>query len=192
MQALAACLAAFASPVWACPGPDDLAVGIRIDLAGEDFSIITKGPDGVIREVEYLVDLGEPVTYVTENGVLETAYLSPSEEESAFYSYDFPTDEILPLKEWAGQAGKQIERDATGKIVGTLGFSWRTRGMEAYTIGECTYDAIPLETLYDDEMGTSMTEFRYLVELGIPVVVGFYMHGTADLYPPVKISAVEE
>ncbi len=175
-----------------CPGPDDVAVGVRVDLEEGDYSILTRDADGVVRDEEYLVDLDDPVTYVSENGVLETAYLSPYEEESAFYSYSFATDGILPLKEWAGQNGQQTERDTKGDVVGTIDFAWRTRGLESFSIGDCTYDAIPLETYYSDEDGTSMTEFRYLVDLGIPVVVGFYMDGVADLYPPVKISVVEE
>ncbi|MEM9972314.1 MAG: hypothetical protein AAF762_14635, partial [Pseudomonadota bacterium] len=121
-----------------------------------------------------------------------TAYLSPSEEESAFYTYSFPTDDILPLQEWAGQSGTQIERDVEGVVVGTVDFSWRTRGREPFQIGDCTYDAIPLETVYSSEDGTSLTEFRFLVDLGIPVVVGYYADGAADLYPPQRISAVGE
>ena len=145
-----------------------------------------------MREEEYLPDLDETVTYVTENGVIETAYLSPSEEESAFYSYSFPTDDILPLAEWSGQEGEQIESDIAGEVVATYGFSWRTRALETFAIGDCVYDAIPLETIYIDEYGSTLTEFRYLVDLGVPVVMGYYADGAAELFPPVSISAVEK
>lgn len=184
-------LSVSATPVTSCPNVSDLRTGVVLEYGNGDYSIVTRDGEGVVREVEHIEDLGESSTYVMANGVLETAYIAPFEEESEYYRYDFPIADIEPLQEWSGGSGRRKTLDPNDNVVEEITFAWQTRGVEKYVIGECAFDAIPLETVYTDDIGTTMSAYRYLIDLKIPVVIGFYYDGSADLYPPLEIRPAE-
>ncbi len=171
-----------------CPTSADLAGGVRVQYR-DGYSIITRDDQGVVTEEEHS---GEDVyQYVTENGVLETGYIETAAGISDRFSYTFDTSKLLPLDEWSGQAGEQITLNEAGVEVERVAFSYHTRGQLKYSIGACTFDSIAFQTFQRYPDGTSMVEFQFLLDLGVPVVVGFGGDGVFDSYPPQSISVEE-
>lgn len=172
----------------ACPTADDLTTGIRVEYGEDGYSIVTRDPSGVIRETEYA---GEDVyVYITANGLLETAYEEPAANTFDTFEYTFDTTGLFPLKPWSGQRGEQIARDRDGNEFDRLGYSYHTRGQGQYTIGECQFTSIPFQTYYDNPDEQSVVEFVYLMELGIPLAIGYGGPGYFDAHRPTDISAV--
>lgn len=157
--------------------------------------MITRAPDGTVRDEETVNDTPEYV-YIAGNGVFETGFIDLSTGERNSFTYTFPTDDLLPLKPWSGREGEQVTLDGDGTETNRIPFSYRTRGETVEELGGCTFTIIPLETYYFEPGDPSMVEFRYVVELGVPVNVGYaYLNGgigSAEPYHPVSISAVAE
>lgn len=138
-------------------------------------------------------DTSEPFVYIAANGVLETGYIDAETGAADKFTYSFPTDDILPLSAWSGQRGEQITTDADGAEINRIPFAWRTRGPTTFTLGDCAFEAIPLETYYYEPGDPSMVEFIYLTELRIPIAIGYaYLggFGSAELYNPIAIRPV--
>ena len=190
-----AALLALAAPAAACPTDEDTARGIEITYADGSRSVITRNAAGEVREAEYF-DGDTPYIYISANGLIETGYRDPDSGASDKFSYTFDTDDLLPLQPWFGRAGEQIVTDADGVEVDRVGYSFQTRAEITAIIGDCSYRAIPLETYYRTPGDPSMVEFLYLLDLGIPVNVGYaYLaggFGAAEPNAPVAIAAVPE
>ena len=113
-------LAVFAtgSASMACPVAGDLTRGIEITFNDGHSSVYTQDANGVLTEKEVQPD-GASFNYVTDNGVLETAYYEldsvdgdPQGWEGFRYSFDVGA--IVPLAPWSGQSGYQIALDPNG------------------------------------------------------------------------------
>lgn len=173
----------------ACPSSGDLGKGIRVDYGDESYSIITRDAAGTLREVEYSGD--EVYVYVTENGLLETGYEEPGADTADRFEYTFDTSAIVPPEPWSGQRGEQITRDKDGAEVERLGFSYYTRGRTDFSIGECRYAAMGVQTYYDNPDERSLVEFVCLLDLGVPLVLGYGGPGYFEPHTPTAISAVD-
>ena len=170
-----------------CPVAGDLSGGIRLDYA-DGYSIVTRDESGAVIEEEHLGD--DVFVYKTDNGLIETEYVDVAGESTDHYSYTFDTFDIEPPKPWSGRHGEQITRNESGEEVERVPFSYHTRAMQNFKIGPCDFEAIAYQTYLKFPDGTSMVELMYLVELGIPIVVGFKNDGYFDPYRPTAISAV--
>lgn len=174
----------------ACPVYDDLASGVRLDYADGSYSNIFRDPDGALREVEY--DGDDIYTYYSDNGLLETGYEESGREGQDRFEYTFDTSSLLPVKPWSGLQGEQVTTYADGGETERVGFSYHTRGKQPFAVGGCSYSSIAVQTHYDFEDGRTMVEFAYLMELGVPIAVGYWSDGGYDRYQPISISKVTE
>ncbi len=151
--------------------------------------MITRDAEGVVRETEY--SDGETYVFTSENGLLETAYEEPGTENHDRFDYTFDTSNLIPPKTWSGQTGQQIRLDKDGVEQERLGFFYRTRGLGEIAIGDCIYETVAVQTYYDNPDGRSLVEFVYLLDLGIPLAIGFGGPGYFDPYIPQRISAID-
>ncbi len=156
-----------------------------MDYGDDSYSVITRDGLGVVRETEHSGD--DLYVYISANGLLETAYEEPGNDVQDFFDYTFDTADIAPPRPWTGQSGVQITRDKNGAEVDRLDFSYRTRGLTTLTIGDCSFEAIAVQTYYDNPEGKSMVEFAYLMELGVPIITGFAGPGYVDPQKPTRI-----
>lgn len=176
-----------------CPTGADMARGVEVTYEDGTRSVITRDASGVVHEAEYW-DGDTPYIYIAANGVLETGYIDPDTGAADSFTYTFPTDDLLPLKPWTGRQGEQITTDTSGNQINRIPFHFRTRDLASFSIGDCTFDAMPIETYYQEPGDPSMVEFIYLIDLGIPINVGYsYLTGgigSAEPTKPVQIRPV--
>lgn len=173
-----------------CPTAADVATGVVVEYADGMSSVITRDASGAVREEETSGG-AQPYIYIAANGLLETGFIDAETGTEDKFSYSFSTDDILPLQPWSGEEGEQVTTDTAGEEINRIPFAWRTRGLTTWTLGGCSYDAIPVETYYYEPGDPSMVEFVYLTELRIPIAVGYaYLGGgigSAEPYRPVSI-----
>lgn len=180
----------------ACPMIGDLDMGIEIAFKDGHRSIYSRDAAGVLREQE-LQDDGSSFNYLTANGVLETGYFEMAEADGdpqgwETYSYTFEQADNLPLKPWSGQSGYQIAYAPDGAETNRTLFGYRTRDATDVQIGDCRYDALPLETYYGaGGDGFRSINFLFLPELGIPVTISFADSGGSETWEPVAIGVVD-
>lgn len=171
----------------ACPVSSDAKTGIKIEYA-DSYSIHTRDADGSVTETEYSGD--EINQYIAGNGLLETAFVVAADDVADQFSYTFDTSALVPPKPWSGNRGEQITYDGQGEEVDRVEYSYHTRGFKPYRIGPCTYSSIAFQTYQHFPDGKSMVEFVYLLDLGIPVPVGFGGDGYFDSFRPLQISVM--
>lgn len=168
-------------------------MGVEVEYSEGSTSVITRDAYGEVREKESLGGTQIHV-YIAANGVLETGYIDTEAGTEDRFTYNFSTEDILPLEPWSGQSGEQVTMNADGEEINRIPFAWRTRGPTTFTLGECSYASIPLETYYYEPGDPSMVEFAYLIDLQIPIAIGYaYLAGgigSAEPYHPVAIRPV--
>lgn len=173
-----------------CPTSADVATGVIVDHADGMTSVITRDASGAVREEETSAG-SPPYIYIAANGLLETGFIDGETGAEDGFAYSFSTDDILPLRPWSSDRGEQVTTDSSGEEITRIPFEWRTRGLTTWTLGGCSYAAIPVETYYHEPGDPSMVEFVYLTELRIPIAVGYaYLGGgigSAEPYRPVAI-----
>ncbi|MCG6882435.1 MAG: hypothetical protein LJE62_01630 [Silicimonas sp.] len=165
---------------------EDALTGIRVGYGDGSYSIVTRDPSGAVRETEYSGD--DVVDYVAEGGLLETAYRDRADGAWEFFEYSFDTTSLVPPTPWSSASGEQVSRDEAGNETHRVPFSIHMRGRTSYRIGDCVYDGIGVQTYYRNPEETSLVEFVYLIDLGLPLVVGFGGPGYFDGRRPVSIS----
>ena len=191
-----ACLLAFFgaahwSPAVACPVAADLEIGVIVEFEGGDCTHIERTAAGVVRETEFIADLDEATVYESSNGVLETAYFAPFEEESEFFSYSFPTDNLAPLSPYSGADGFRATLDISGQELERIAFSYESQELREISIGDCSFQSISFQTRISDATGSKTVLYEFLVDLMIPIIVGFNYDDDADVFPPIHIRAAE-
>lgn len=125
-----------------------------------------------MREDEDAGD-GVTISYISQNGFLETGYMESDTGVSDRFTYSFDMPAAGALEPWIGQQGDQVSYDSDNVEYNRVPFSWKTRGLQKRKIADCNYDVIPLETYYYEPDGNSMVEFLWIPELGIAVTSGF-------------------
>lgn len=183
LVALAASQPAFA----ACPTAEDAATGIRVDYT--DFhSIYTRDATGRVTEIEYADD--GPYVYISDNGLIETAYNDPNTTGDTF-TYDFDPSTFVPPKPWSGLSGIQTVTEGNGEV-STVPFSVHSRGVRNVQIGGCDYTAIGVQAYYYNDDGRTMVAFDFIQELNLPITVGYGDDFGFDKFQPTGITAVEQ
>jgi hypothetical protein len=152
----------------ACPTGADAAAGIRVTYEGF-YSVYTRNAEGRVIETEY--SEGGPFEYTSENGLIETAYRALGETDKT-YDYDFDTSNLAPPEPWSAYSGVQTLTESTGESF-PVPYSLHTRGVRPIRIGDCAYNAIGVQTYYYNDDGRTMYAFDYILELGLPVSVGY-------------------
>lgn len=73
-----------------------------------------------------------------------------------------------------------------------MDFEWRSRGIMRETYDGCSFDVLPIETYYYEPEGTTMVEFAWLVDLEVPLNVGFADASGGSSRLPLSINVVGE
>ena len=175
----------------ACPDADDALKGIELVYDEGTRSIITRGADGSVTEVEYADD-GVFYTYIAEKGLLETGYRSSDAERMDRFEYSFQQPTPETIAPWSGDRGEQVTYDAANNETERISISWLSRGRQTQEVAGCDYEVIPFQVIYFEPDNFWSVEFIWIPDLAIHIALGHSNFSGSVLYVPTKSSALSE
>lgn len=193
--AFTALFALCAGPAMAeCPTGADMTTGVRVYESNGTQSIMRDQGDGIVtldgvlsdgRGFRTLLGRGAHVLVIsdTENGVNIPGSVLTNTYAMA------PAD--MPLPEPFAQFTFQTDVDAYGDaFTETQTQAWG--GVFDYTIGDCTYDALPGKIVYSNRSRTINETVTYIIDLGFVYLNSFQMEPNPPArYAATRIEAVQ-
>ncbi|WP_296420313.1 hypothetical protein [Pseudooctadecabacter sp.] len=176
MRLALCCAALAASPVLAdCPTGADLESGIVFTTDTGETDTYTSRPNGIVQidalspeNVTYRTLLGKGI-HVLQLSDLENGQVLSDSIVST--SYPMAAAE-LPVPEPGTRWRVDTMINAYGDIYPET--QTQTYGqMTAYTVGDCTFDAIPAKFRYESDGFTINEDIIYLPDLGLSLLVAY-------------------
>ena len=181
-----------ALPALACPTAEDLATGIRLTQADGSVETFRRVSPAVVEQRTRYTDGYEALNLFGQG--LHLMQLADLEEDGTIsnilrFAYGVEAAEMpVPTAggSWQVEVGV-IEGFSTSREVQSQSYGAATE----VTIGDCTYDAIPVTIDYLGDETDYSEEITYLPSLGFGYLTRWEEPGTApDTYVHVKIEAV--
>ncbi|MEL6570664.1 MAG: hypothetical protein AAFQ64_03340 [Pseudomonadota bacterium] len=180
MRVAVFCIACVASvPVAAqaaCPTADNLRKGAIVFTVDGEAEVHTRAPNGVVTVLSEPDAEGVAVRSILAHGVhvLQLADLIDGvvDHQTVWrFAFTLPQDQLpTPTPNATWQVGSTAYIDGTAEDE-KIQHTWGPLGQ--YTIGACTYAAIPVRADYDGEEYDHVEEMIYFSDLGTAILTSY-------------------
>lgn len=160
----------------ACPTADTLRKGAIVFTFDDETEVHRRAPNGVVTIMSEPDAEGVALRSVLAHGVhvLQLADLIDGmvDQQTVWrFAFTVPQDQLpVPTPNATWKVGSTAYIDGTAEDE-DITHTWGPLGK--YTIGACTYDAIPVRVDYDGEEYDHVEEMIYFPDLGTAILTSF-------------------
>jgi len=182
------------SAMAACPTASDLEAGIRFDIAGGEWEVFTRLPNGIIAS-EFFLEPGLSSRTLLARGLymvelidLENGDFVPGTRST--FAFPVAQDDMPDPQAGGGWNLQVAVTEPEGFFVETQVYEFGAPQKQTY--GPCTYDMIPVSFWFaEGEIDPELYDvLHYLPELGIAYLAEAKGGEYADVFNYVGISAM--